>query len=81
MVQTTVERIHLGSIIGQMKAWLAVLSLRILSIRVERQTKNADEMFCWLSQLLAANSEETMTLSRYRLLSTELDTPVFRRKT
>ncbi|GAQ03957.1 uncharacterized trans-sulfuration enzyme YHR112C [Aspergillus lentulus] len=52
------ERIHLGSIIGQMEAWLAVRSLRTLDLRVERQTKNADELVCWLSQLLTANPEE-----------------------
>lgn len=52
------ERIHLGSIIGNMEAWLAVRSLRTLNLRVERQTKNADELVCWLSQLLTANPKE-----------------------
>ena len=42
------DRTVLGSVMGGMEAWLCVRSLRTLGMRVERQSKNAEQLVAWL---------------------------------
>lgn len=47
------DRSNLGSVMGNMEAWLAVRSLRTLNVRVERQSHNAERLVSWLSGMLS----------------------------
>lgn len=42
------ERLHLGSVMGNMEAWLGCRSLRTLEVRVQRQSQNATNLVSWL---------------------------------
>lgn len=42
------DRLHLGSVMGNMEAWLGCRSLRTLEIRVQRQSQNATKLVSWL---------------------------------
>ena len=42
------DRLHLGSVMGNMEAWLGCRSLRTLEVRVERQSQNAMNLANWL---------------------------------
>lgn len=47
------ERTHLGSVMGGMEAWLAVRSVRTLSVRVRRQSESATKLVAWLHSLVS----------------------------
>lgn len=47
------ERVVLGSIIGSMEAWLAVRSLRTLSVRVQCQSASVGRLVAWLDELIS----------------------------
>ena len=51
------ERLVLGSVMGNMEAWLGLRSLRTLSLRVQRQSKNAEMLVRWLQSGLRATLE------------------------
>lgn len=60
------DRIFLGSVMGNMEAWLGVRSLRTLEIRVQRQSRSTTNLVSWLDKALrtpnpAANSDEAVT--------------------
>ncbi|KAJ5707877.1 trans-sulfuration enzyme [Penicillium malachiteum] len=42
------DRIFLGSVMGNMEAWLCVRSLRTLEVRLQRQSENATRLVNWL---------------------------------
>ena len=42
------DRTVLGSVMGGLEAWLCVRSLRTLGMRVERQSRNAENLVAWL---------------------------------
>ncbi|KAJ5734042.1 trans-sulfuration enzyme [Penicillium malachiteum] len=42
------DRIFLGSVMGNMEAWLCVRSLRTLEVRLQRQSENASRLVHWL---------------------------------
>ena len=44
------DRMDLGSVMGNMESWLTVRSLRTLELRVTRQSKNADRIVDWLDK-------------------------------
>lgn len=46
------ERLHLGSVMGNMEGWLGVRSLRTLELRVLRQSQNADKLAAWIDGCL-----------------------------
>jgi cystathionine beta-lyase/cystathionine gamma-synthase len=48
----------LGSVIGNMEGWLAVRSVRTLEVRVQRQSKTAEELVRWLDALLNGDDEQ-----------------------
>ncbi|KAI1460181.1 cystathionine gamma-synthase [Annulohypoxylon moriforme] len=43
------ERAYLGSVLGNLEGWLGVRSVRTLELRVERQSRSAEELISWLS--------------------------------
>lgn len=47
------ERTVLGSVMGSMEAWLAVRSLRTLSVRVQRQSDSVGNLVAWLDNLVS----------------------------
>ncbi|KAG8627579.1 hypothetical protein KVT40_005062 [Elsinoe batatas] len=51
------ERFLLGGVVGSLEGWLGVRSLRTLELRVERQSKNAEELVRWLDGLAGEGSE------------------------
>lgn len=46
------ERTALGSVMGSLEAWLAVRSLRTLSLRVRQQSASAEKLVAWLDGAL-----------------------------
>jgi cystathionine beta-lyase len=48
------DRVFLGSVMGNMEAWLGVRSLRTLEVRVQRQSGNAARLVEWLDSALRA---------------------------
>lgn len=44
------DRMDLGSVMGNMESWLTVRSLRTLELRVTRQSRNADKIVDWLDK-------------------------------
>lgn len=46
------DRVFLGSVMGNMEAWLGVRSLRTLEVRVQRQSENATKLVKWLNETL-----------------------------
>lgn len=46
------ERIVLGSVMGSLESWLAVRSLRTLSLRVKQQSASAEKLVAWLDGVL-----------------------------
>ena len=42
------DRLHLGSVMGNMESWLGCRSLRTLEVRVQRQSQNAMNLADWL---------------------------------
>ncbi|RJE20523.1 cystathionine [Aspergillus sclerotialis] len=42
------DRLHLGSVMGNMESWLGCRSLRTLEVRVQRQSQNAMNLVNWL---------------------------------
>ncbi|KAF2481229.1 putative transsulfuration enzyme family protein [Neohortaea acidophila] len=51
------ERCNLGSTLGNMEAWLGVRSLRTMALRVERQSRNAEQVVAFLDACV--RGEET----------------------
>lgn len=49
------QRVHLGNVMGALEAWLAVRSLRTLSLRVRQQSDTAGELVRWLHEALQDN--------------------------
>jgi cystathionine beta-lyase/cystathionine gamma-synthase len=47
------ERLHLGSVMGSMEAWLGSRSLQTLELRVLRQSQNTTAIVAWLKGLLS----------------------------
>ncbi|KAK2743898.1 hypothetical protein FQN57_004521 [Myotisia sp. PD_48] len=52
------DRLHLGSVMGNMEGWLGVRSLRTLEIRVQRQSQNATQLVAWLNSALTQKEGE-----------------------
>lgn len=50
------ERTVLGSVMGSMEAWLAVRSLKTLSVRVQRQSASVAHLVAWLDDLVSNES-------------------------
>lgn len=50
------QRVHLGSIMGSLEAWLAVRSLRTLTLRVRQQSNTAGKLVRWLHDSLQPNN-------------------------
>lgn len=48
------DRLAIGSVLGNMEAWLGVRSLRTLEIRVQRASQNTSELVSWLHRALNA---------------------------
>jgi cystathionine beta-lyase/cystathionine gamma-synthase len=46
------ERLHLGSVMGNLEGWLGLRSLRTLELRVERQSRSAQALVDWLAASL-----------------------------
>lgn len=46
------ERTYLGSVMGNLEAWLGVRSLRTLELRVQRQSETASALVAWLDNSL-----------------------------
>lgn len=46
------ERMVLGSVMGSLEAWLAVRSLRTLSLRMRQQSASAEKLVAWLYGVL-----------------------------
>ncbi|TVY64354.1 putative trans-sulfuration enzyme [Lachnellula suecica] len=51
------ERLHLGSVMGNMEGWLGVRSVRTLEVRVERQASNTTNLVSWLNSALTSKTE------------------------
>lgn len=43
------DRLHLGSVMGNMESWLGCRSLRTLEVRVQRQSQNTTSLVSWLA--------------------------------
>lgn len=56
ITQLKTQRVHLGSVMGALEAWLAVRSLRTLTLRVRRQSDSAGELVAWLHESLQRNA-------------------------
>ncbi|KAF4552684.1 Cys/Met metabolism PLP-dependent enzyme-like protein 1 [Elsinoe fawcettii] len=52
------ERFLLGGVVGSLEGWLGVRSLRTLELRVERQSRNAEELVRWLDGLASEGGGE-----------------------
>lgn len=52
------ERVYLGSVMGSLEGWLGIRSVRTLALRVERQSRNAEEIVEWLDALLKGKGGE-----------------------
>ncbi|KAL9102346.1 MAG: hypothetical protein Q9163_002496 [Psora crenata] len=50
------QRTYLGSVLGNMEAWLGIRSVRTLTLRVERQSASATNLVSWLDSLLKGGS-------------------------
>ncbi|KAJ5392538.1 trans-sulfuration enzyme [Penicillium cosmopolitanum] len=48
------DRVFLGSVMGNMEAWLGVRSLRTLEVRIQRQSSNTANLVSWLDSALRA---------------------------
>jgi cystathionine beta-lyase/cystathionine gamma-synthase len=59
----TAERLHLGSVMGNMEGWLGVRSVRTLEVRVERQSANAAKLVAWLYAALHPEKESSVSVS------------------
>ncbi|KAI9670216.1 MAG: hypothetical protein M1831_006429 [Alyxoria varia] len=53
------ERLHLGSVMGNLEAWMGIRSLRTLELRVKRQSENAMRLVEWLDRALHNDNEDT----------------------
>ncbi|ORX93970.1 pyridoxal phosphate-dependent transferase [Clohesyomyces aquaticus] len=53
------ERLFLGSVMGNLEGWLGVRSLRTLELRVQRQSKSAEKLVAWLDGLLGTKDTDT----------------------
>lgn len=49
------QRTILGSVLGNMEAWLSFRGLRIIELRIRRQSENADRLVRWINQHLIRN--------------------------
>jgi cystathionine beta-lyase len=54
----SMERLHLGNVMGNMEGWLGVRSIRTLEVRVEKQSSNATNLVSWLNATLTSNPDE-----------------------
>lgn len=52
------DRMVLGSVMGSLEAWLAVRSLRTLTLRVRQQSASATKLVAWLAGVLNGSSDE-----------------------
>jgi cystathionine beta-lyase len=52
----SMERLHLGNVMGNMEGWLGVRSIRTLEVRVERQASNATNLVSWLNTALTSKT-------------------------
>ena len=52
LVGLRAERVFLGSVMGNLEAWLGVRSLRTLVLRVKAQSENAGKLVYWLDDCL-----------------------------
>jgi len=56
----SIERLHLGNVMGNMEGWLGIRSLRTLEIRVQRQAETATKLVSWLhSELTGKTSPDS----------------------
>lgn len=58
------QRVHLGSVMGALEAWLAVRSLRTLTLRVRQQSDTAGELARWLHDCLQNDTPIRQVLER-----------------
>jgi len=54
----SIERLHLGNVMGNMEGWLGVRSVRTLEVRVERQASNTTNLVSWLNDALTSKSTD-----------------------
>ncbi|KAF2497036.1 PLP-dependent transferase [Lophium mytilinum] len=47
-LEMRLERLFLGGVMGNLEGWLGVRSIRTMELRVQRQSKNADNLVAWL---------------------------------
>ena len=50
------DRLYLGSVMGNMESWLGCRSLRTLSVRVQRQSSNTEKLVHWIGTALHSSS-------------------------
>jgi cystathionine beta-lyase len=60
------DRIHLGSVMGNMESWLGVRSLRTLDLRVQRQSETAEKLVKWIFECLSPSLEGNSDLQVIR---------------
>lgn len=58
------ERMFLGSVMGNMEQWLGVRSLRTLELRVVRQSQNCEKLVHWINENLQSGSQEGEAVSK-----------------
>lgn len=61
------QRVHLGSVMGSLEAWLAVRSLRTLTLRVRQQSNTAGKLVQWLHNSLQNNNNSSNNPIRHVL--------------
>jgi cystathionine gamma-synthase len=52
-----VERLFLGSVLGNLEGWLGVRSVRTMDLRVQRQSANAEKLVSWLQNALFSEDD------------------------
>lgn len=58
------ERLHLGSVMGNFEGWLGLRSMRTLELRVQRQSQNALALVAWLDSALKGEGEDSKAVKR-----------------
>ncbi|CAG7919512.1 unnamed protein product [Penicillium olsonii] len=54
--QLKIDRLYIGSVMGNLESWLGVRSLRTLEVRLQRQSENASKLVSWLDTSLRATN-------------------------
>jgi cystathionine beta-lyase len=65
------DRLHVGSVLGNMEGWLGIRSIRTLEVRVERQSQNVEKIVNWLQSALTCDVNSSGCCSKDASLSKE----------